>query len=275
MNTPMKTALATGLLVILLAGGFCASAQKQVGRTERKQADRKVDEGNRLYDAEQYTDAEISYRRALESEPGMTEGTFNMGNATYRQERWDEAMENYRSIASSAESEEVRAKAWHNLGNAHVQKQELDKAVDAYKQALRLNPNDLDTKYNLAWAKREQQQQEQQQQDQQDQEGEDEEKQENQDPQEGDQDQDGEKGDEKSEEEQEGEQGDQQEQEGEGDQQDESEQQPEEGKKQERNLSPDELERILQALDQDEKDVQKKVNAQRVEPSRVKVEKDW
>jgi len=61
-------------------------------------------------------------------------------------------------------SKEMKAKAYHNLGNSYMQQKEWGKSVDAYKDALKINPSDQDTKYNLAYAKKHLIQQKQQQQ---------------------------------------------------------------------------------------------------------------
>lgn len=128
---------------------------------------RKGDEGYRKQD---YTTAEESYRKALEKRRS-DKGNYNLGNAIYNQERYDDAIKQYEQTAQASKDAETKSSAFHNLGNAYFQKKEYDKSIEAYKNALRLQPSDIQTKYNLALAQRLQQveQQQQQQQNKQDQ----------------------------------------------------------------------------------------------------------
>ena len=139
---------------------FVLSAQK----AERKN----LREGNKQYNDEKYTEAEISYRRSLEVNPTSEQGIFNLGNALFKQEKYNEAGEQYKMSAQMQKDPTKAAAAWHNLGNISSQAKDYAKSIEAYKQALRLNPNDDETRYNLVLAQKLlQEQQNQQQQDQQ------------------------------------------------------------------------------------------------------------
>ena len=109
--------------------------------------------GDNAYENGSYSDAEVNYRRALEKE-NTTRGEYNLGNSTYRQERYDEAIKHYEAAAGAAKDQQTKARAYHNLGNAHFQNGKIPESIEAYKNALRLNPNDFDTKRNLANALR-------------------------------------------------------------------------------------------------------------------------
>lgn len=109
--------------------------------------------GDKAYEDKNFSDAEVNYRRALEKE-NSPKGTYNLGNSTYRQERYDEAVKHFESAAAAAKDNAAKARAYHNLGNAHFKNQKYQESIEAYKNALRLNPNDLDTKQNLANALR-------------------------------------------------------------------------------------------------------------------------
>ena len=102
---------------------------------------RKADEE---YSMQDYTTAEENYRKSLQEE-STAKGKYNLGNTLYSQERFDEALKQYESVALSSADDATRSKAYHNLGNAHFLKQEYDKSVDAFKNSLRLNPSDVDT----------------------------------------------------------------------------------------------------------------------------------
>ncbi len=104
--------------------------------------------GDQAYFEQNFEQAELNYRRALEQEKS-TQGTYNLGNATYRQERFDEAIAHFKEAADGANDDAGKSRAFHNLGNAHYQAGQFEESVEAYKNALRLNPGDLSTKQNL------------------------------------------------------------------------------------------------------------------------------
>lgn len=125
------------------------------------------------YIAEQYDDAELLYRKARQAESSL-QANFNLGNATFQQERYEEAVDHYTNAINKTKSNETSSDAYYNLGNAYFQFQKPEEAIEAYKQAIRKNPNNDEAKYNLAVLKEslKQQQQQEQQQQQQNQDGE-------------------------------------------------------------------------------------------------------
>jgi len=197
--------------------------------------------GNSAYNKGDYNDAEILYRRALEENPNSLKALYNLGNALYRQNNFEEAAKIINSITDAETSKKIQSKLFHNLGNAHFKNEAYAESVEAYKNALRLNPKDHDTKYNLSYALSKLQQQENQQ---------------------CENNQDNEKDEEQEQQEQE-----QQEQE-----QQQEEQQQQESKDE---ISKEDAERILDALEKQEQNVQDKVNKQQVRPTQIIIEKDW
>jgi Ca-activated chloride channel homolog len=221
----------------------------------RAQSERSlIRDGNRSYKDNKFSDAEVSYRKALDKNRDLVPGTFDLGNALYKQGRFGEAAGAYGAAASKLSDPDVKAQALHNLGNALLKEQKLPESIGAYQGALKLNPKDADTKYNLEYAKallkRQQQQQQQQQQKQnKDQKKDDKQKQDQ-------QKQDQQKQDQQKQDQQ---------------KQDQQKQKDQQQKKQQ--ISKADAERILEALKNEEKDVQKKLHHKI--PARVKVEKDW
>lgn len=132
-------------------------------------------EGNRQYNKQHYDQAEVSYRRALERDTTDFRGHYNLANSLYRQEKYDEAARHYQqSLSSGNLTPHQRAQALHNQGNSCLkealqseQMQGLQQAVNSYQEALKIDPKNDDTRYNLAYARRLLQQQQQQQQNQQ------------------------------------------------------------------------------------------------------------
>jgi len=231
---------------------FCsgiAFAQK----AERKN----VREGNKLYQGEKFTESEIAYRKSLEVNPRSIEGTYNLGNALYKQNKYPEAAEQYQLLVGQAdrlketkEGKERLSQVFHNTGNIFMQNKEYAKSVDAYKHSLRLNPKDDETRYNLALAQKllEDQQNEDQSQDDQNQD-----KQENEDKKDD-------------------QQQDQQQQQPD----DQKEDKTQEQQQQNEQMSQDNAQQMLDAFLQDEKDTQEKVKkAQMQQQQRRRTDKEW
>lgn len=99
------------------------------------------------------SDAETSYRKALELNPKP--GTsYNLANSMFLQDRIPEAIEEYKKSIKSADNQDVKARAHYNMGNAYFQNKEYDQSILAYKESLKLNPDDIDAKKNLMLAMR-------------------------------------------------------------------------------------------------------------------------
>ncbi len=235
---------------------FCACAMAQAQKEERKN----LREGNKLYKNEQFTEAEIAYRKSLEVNPRSVEGTYDLGNALYKQNKLPEAAEQYQlligqaeKMIETAEGIERLASVFHNVGNINMQNKDYGKSVEAYKQSLRLNPYDDETRYNLALAQKlleEQEQDQEQDQNQDKNEDQQQDQQQNQDQQ-------------------------QDQQQNQQDQQKENKTQEEQPQQNEQ-MSKDNAQQMLDAFLQDEKDTQEKVKkAQAQQQQRRKTEKEW
>ena len=228
-------------------------------------AHRLLRDGNGAYEAEDYATAAEKYYKALEKDPDNINGKFNLGNATYQTNGYDEAIQHFSAAAELAKDEQTKADAYYNLGNALFQKAKqeqgkgLEKSVEAYKKSLRLNPKDIDTKKNLALSQRllvqQQQQKQQQQQDKKDQDQKDKDKKENQ---------------QKNDDQQKNDNQQQNDQQKNEKQQDQNEKQQQE---QAKDLSKEEALELLKIMDEEEKKVQEKMR--RAKGSGKKPEKDW
>jgi tetratricopeptide (TPR) repeat protein len=242
---------ATGVVALATTLGT-TEARAQTVRSHVKQ-------GNEAYRAQRFSDAEVAYKKALQENASSREASFNLGNALYKQERYEDALRSMNSTLMTAPTDVDRAAAYHNIGNTYFKSGKLREAVDAYKQSLRLNPNDDDTRYNLQMAMDRQAQQEKSQQ--QNQEGQqDKDRRDNKD-QGGRQDRNEEKGQQQEARQQEA------------NQQEGNEQRPQQSKAKQAEMSKEEAERILEAMKNAEKAVQQLVRKR--EGPRVSVEKDW
>jgi len=208
-------------------------------------------DGNKLYADSSYNESEIQYRKSLEKDQDYFNASFNLADAVYKQERFEEASALFDALRDNAPTENDLAKVYHNLGNSLVKEQKLEEAIDSYKSALRINPKDEDTRHNLALSKQKKQEQENQE-DKEDQEEQEEDK----------------EGEDKKEQEQNKEQKEKENQE----QNEEEQNQPEEKKEE---MSKEDAEKMLEAIQQQEKDLQKELQKKKVKGKRVKVLKDW
>ena len=205
--------------------------------------------------AKLYQDAEISYRKGMANTKNFPKANYNLANSLYRQEKYEDAGNSFKYIAEQKENDKShRAKAFHNYGNSLLKQEKYKESIDAYKNALKLQPNDRETKYNLEYARRmlQQQQQQEQQQNQDNKDNKD-----NQDNQEQQQQQNQDK----------------QEQQ---DQQQQQQQQKQQQQQQQQRQQQQQDKRQLDALQQNERQTQKKVAEEEMKKGgKSKQEKDW
>ena len=129
------------------------------------QSDRQyVRQGNKQFRLGNYAEAEVRYRKAVEKNERNPQANYNLGNALLAQ-RKDSSSVSQLEMAAKLETAPIRkAQAYHNIGVICQNKKMFGEAIEAYKEALRLNPADDETRYNLALCKRQQKQQQQDQQ---------------------------------------------------------------------------------------------------------------
>ncbi len=248
---------------ILLASIFicctlCGTAQQM---TEQDY----IRSGNKLYADSLFEKAEVEYRKALEIDPASTDALYNLGNALFNQvnqtpAKAGESLEQYKTAAKLETDKERLAQIYHNMGVLLYLSEQYGESVAAYKEAMRNNPHDDETRYNLAKAMYMNRQQEQQQ-DQQNQEQEQEQQQEQQ----------------QNEQQQQEQQNKEQQQEQQNQEQQNEQQQEQETQQQqnEEQISKENAEQILNALMQDEKDIQEKQKKMMQQQQGKTLDKDW
>ena len=143
MKTAMIRRIAWGILVLIGLGVESAWAQRYPER-------RVLRSGNKLYEKEQYAEAETQYRKAQDMNPTY-EGLFNLADVLYKQKRYEEALNILKQIARDDVAGMHAPDAYYNLGNTYFQMKKLPEAAEAYKNTLRRNPNDDEARYNLAY----------------------------------------------------------------------------------------------------------------------------
>lgn len=208
---------------------------------------KRIREGNELYAEKKYDQALNRYQDALLSVPENRRIQFNVANALYQKKKYEEAMKEFQKVVGTEELP-LEEQTYFNMGNTLFRLGKLPESILAYQQALKIDPNDMDAKYNLEYVRRILKQ--------------------NAEKQPTDQSQPSQMKSQPSEEEKE-----------EGEQNPEDQKQAEEQqaspqeKMDEDKMSREEAERILNALKNDEKDLQKKRKAQVSGKARIK--KDW
>lgn len=229
------------LRYLLLIITFCAFSAVKAQRTYREH----LRSGNNIYADSIYDKSEIEYRKAIELNPQSADAYFNLGNALLNQNKYKEAVDEYKKALAYETDKNRLSQIYHNMGVALQLSKDYKNAANAYKQSLLKNPHDNETRYNLAMLMKQQQQNEQQQQDNQEQ-----------------------KQDNKEEQQQNQQQQQQQ------NNQEQERQQQQQQQENEDEMSEENAQQLLQSAMQDEKDVQEKVK-RKMQVKGRKLEKDW
>ena len=230
------------------------------------QVDKKdVRHGNADFRKENYKEAEIDYRKALIKDSLSVAANYNLANTLYREGDMEQAGKVLERIKDVAPSTSSASDYYYNLGDVAIAKQDWQGAVDAFKNALLINPGDLDAKENYIYAKKKlEDQQNQQNQDNQNQDNQNQD-QNNDQNQNKDQNQDNQDQDNKD-----------QNQDNQNPEQDKQDDQQKQQPQQEPKITPQAAQQMLQAIQAKEKETQDKVNKQKAEAlkSRQK-DKNW
>ena len=219
------------VLLLLMAATAGAQTDRQLVR-----------QGNRQFRKGNAADAEVSYRKAVEKQPRNAQANFNLGNALMAQRKDSLAVTQFEKAAKLETNPLRRAQAYHNIGVMCQQHQMFGEAIEAYKEALRNNPADDQTRYNLELCKRQQkqQQQNQNQQNQQNKDNKDQKDKDNKDQQ-----------------------------------QQQKDQQQKDQQKQDQQMSKENAEQLLNAAMQEEKQTQERMKKAQQKAQRRSLEKNW
>lgn len=227
---------------------------------------RDVRRGNADFRKENYKEAEIDYRKALVKDSLSMAANYNLANTLYREGDMEQAGKVLERIKEVAPSTPSAADYYYNLGDVAIAKQDWQGAVDAFKNALLLNPSDMDAKENYIYAKKKlEDQQNQQNQDNQDQNNQD------------NQDQNNDQNQDQNNDQNQDDQNDQNKDNDQNDQnKDQNNNQNKDSQGQEPKITPQAAQQMLQAIQAKEKETQDKVNKQKAEAlkSRQK-DKNW
>jgi tetratricopeptide (TPR) repeat protein len=229
---------------------FAVSAQEK---------DKTLPKANEEYTAKKFAEAEANYRISNSRFPKRSVAPYNLGNAIYRQNQIAEAKLAYGNAIENIKSRPQKHKLYHNIGNTFMKEKNYSAAVEAYKNALRNNPADEETRYNLALAKQKLKENPPKGDDKKD--NKDDKKKDDKDKKD-DKEKDKEKEKEKP-----------------SDNGDKKDNKPQEGQSKPKpapgGISPQRLENLLDAVNNEEKKVQDKVNAKKGKGKTIQAEKDW
>ncbi len=209
------------------------------------QADRQyIRQGNRLYHQQKFDKAEVDYRKATEANEKNPQAMYNLGCALMQQQKDSAAIVQFEKAGRAETNKFRKSKSYHNIGVICQSHQMFSEAIDAYKESLRNNPNDDETRYNLALCQKQLKNQDNNQNDQnqnqnQNQDNKDQNKDQNQQNENKDQ-----------------------------NQQD-QQQQPQE------QMSRENAEQLLQAAMRDEQEIQEKMQKQQTQPQNRRLQKNW
>ncbi len=247
----MKNLIVILIVFTVSAGAFAQKERKFVREGNSYYADA-LEDTTKL-DTIGFGKAEVAYRRALQIKPDDFHWQFNLANSIYKQNKPDQSASEFEKLVEKTTEPAEKSMVYHNMGNSLLAQKKFDPSIDAYKKALRITPNDPETKYNLAYAMKMKKKDE-------------EEKKKDEDKKDQDKDQDKKDQDKDKDKDKQDQNKDQQ-----------NKDQPEQQKPQPQNkISKQSAEQMLQALENDEKQTQEKVKkAQAERAQRTKVEKNW
>lgn len=246
----MQLNRATGLRLcsrLLFAGLFSALSMMAFAQGDKKF----IRQGNRKYEKQKFSESEISYRKAVDKNKSSADAVFNVGDALYKQKKYEDAGKQFADNSNMNDKKDKKSAAFYNLGNSLLMADKLRESIEAYENSLKLNPGNLEAKYNLAYAQDmllKQQQQQQQQQN---------------------QDKNKQKKDENKKNEENKDQENKQQQQNNQNQQDQQQQQ------QQQKISREDADRLLKALANDEEKVQEKVKLEKAAREKVRSIKNW
>jgi Tfp pilus assembly protein PilF len=222
------------------------------------QTDKKyVRKGNREYEKSKYSDSEISYRKAIDQNKQYPDAVFNVGDALYKQNKFEEAGKQFAESTDQNVDKGKKSAGLYNMGNSLLKANKLPESIEAYKNSLKLRPDNKEAKYNLSYAqdllKRQQEQQKNQ-------------KAQNKQDQNKDNKQDKDKNQQKDQKEK-----DKDHQKDQNKNQDQKQQQ----KPQNGEISKEDAQRLLNSLANDEKNVQEKVKLAKAQKEKIRTVKNW
>lgn len=261
-NSKQILRLLLPLICLLFTSQVRAQEISKEGVKAASRAEKLLKKGDRIK-------AEGEFRKAISKNPEQMDSRYNIGTEHYSQSQYKESLYRFAEAAELAKTEEEKHSAYHNLGNALMQNKDYHNAEQAFKEALKNDPFDEETRYNYALAKELAENEPPEMDDEQNEDDQNEDQDQDQDQNE-DQDDDQDEGDDDKDQGQQDENEQDQEEDEQNQDQDDKPQQPQDGK-----MSPEQMQNLLDAIDNDEKEIQKRLEDEKEKGKDVKKRKYW
>ena len=113
-----------------------------------------IRQGNRAFKSQKWAVAETQYRKAISKNQKNPQAIYNLGCALMAQQKDSMAIQQFTNAAQLETNRLRRAASYHNMGVIMQNHREYAQAIEYYKMALRCNPQDNETRYNLALCKK-------------------------------------------------------------------------------------------------------------------------
>ena len=232
----MKTNLILFVIMLIQINVFSQNINKDIRQ------------GVKLYEDSSYVEAEQKFRNALQKDQDSFVSSFNLADAIYKQENYEKSESLFKALTEKAETKKEKSMSYHNFGNSLFKQKKIKESVEAYKNALRNNPSDIESKYNLSLAQKLLKKQKENKEDK--------------------------KEDDKKEEEKEEEKKEEEEKEEEENKEPQDQQKPE-TPQDPNEMTEEEAQQMLDALEQQEKELQEDLQKKKRKAVNLKIEKDW
>lgn len=145
--TSLKNNLMKIYFIIIPILFFSLFLKSQEGKSE-------LTSGNESYKLKKYDAAELKYKQALQKRKNYTKANYNLGNAFYRQNKFEDASAQFDAVLTTTSNKDTLSKVYHNMGNSELKQKKYEEAIKSYKTSLKMNSVDEETRYNLAWAQK-------------------------------------------------------------------------------------------------------------------------
>lgn len=241
-------------LIVLLSCFVSLSAQQT---KINKESNNLTLDGNIEYVEDNLIEAEALYRKSISKDSMNLAAKYNLGNSFYSNKLNEEALNQYRLSIKNSNDKSTLHKSYHNLGNLYMQSEDYQNAMDSFKNALLNNPEDDETRYNYVLAKELLKNQDNNKKDDKDNKN-DKDKKDNKENKKG-----GDKEDKKEKDKQKN------------NRNNDTDNSDKNKKPRQNKISPNQLENLLKAMDNEEKNVLKKVNKNKMKGKPIKNKKDW
>ena len=241
-------------LIVLLSCFVSLSAQQT---KINKESNNLTLDGNIEYVEDNLIEAEALYRKSISKDSMNLAAKYNLGNSFYSNKLNEEALNQYRLSIKNSNDKSTLHKSYHNLGNLYMQSEDYQNAMDSFKNALLNNPEDDETRYNYVLAKELLKKQDNNKKDDKDNKN-DKDKKDNKENKKGE-----DKEDKKEKDKQKN------------NRNNDADNSDKNKKPRQNKISPNQLENLLKAMDNEEKNVLKKVNKNKMKGKPIKNKKDW